>query len=158
MELLVGPCGSGKSTFAARRAQRGALTVDFDLIVQSIHGGQDLFRHELEPLYKLIEAVIIEVTLKGNGIVIIDKPNLKAYLRSQYIEYAHKMNDSVMVVLFPMSKPEHHAMRRYKSDARGQSYNYWLEIAEKQFGEFEYPDEKVEGFDELFVIEDYFDK
>ena len=64
LEVLVGPIASGKSTYCIERAREGAMVINDDAIVNSLHANQyDKWNKKLKPLYKAIENLSITISL-----------------------------------------------------------------------------------------------
>lgn len=127
--LLVGPIASGRSTYAAKLAQEGALVVNDDAIVNAVHGGNyKLYSKNLKCLYKQIENSIIYYAIDKNLDVIIDRPNFKKPTRSRYINLAKSLDCKTFAVVFPWLGPDIHVQRRMISDSRGYSYEYWTKV------------------------------
>lgn len=150
LEILVGPIASGKSTYCNQAAERGAVIVNDDSIVNLIHAGNyKLYDESLKPLYKITENTIIQTALAMGRRVIIDRPNHSRAMRRRYIGLGHAFDALVVIVMFDREKPIVHAKRRMSSDSRGHSLDYWLMVAQKHEDLYEPPDQAVECFDEI---------
>lgn len=149
LEILVGPIASGKTTYALQRARMGGIIVNDDAIVTALHGGEyTLYRRGLKPLYKHLENQIVHVGLSFGSDVLIDRPCMKKATRARYIALARSLDEPVRCVLFPMQTPEVHANRRFNSNNRGYSLDYWERVASAHYRDFETPTID-EGFQDI---------
>lgn len=150
LELLVGPIASGKSTYCRKAASEGAIILNDDSIVNAVHGGDYcLYEKSLKPLYKGVENTIVCMALSMGRRLIIDRPNHSKKMRRRYIGLAHSFDTSVQIVMFKRETPEVHGERRFNSDARGHSLDYWVDVAIAQQKIYEAPDKDIEQFDDL---------
>jgi predicted kinase len=150
VELLVGPIASGKSTYCRIAANEGAIILNDDSIVNAVHGGDyRLYKESLKPLYKSIENTILSTAIAMQQRVVIDRPNHSVRMRRRYIALAQSFDSEVCLVLFKRESPEIHGQRRFDSDSRGHSLDYWIDVARYHDGLYEPPDKDLEGFDEL---------
>jgi predicted kinase len=152
-ELLIGPIASGKSTWTARRAREGAIVLNDDSLVTSLHGGHyEMYDKKLKPLYKTIPLMLAGMTILAGRDVIIDSTNLTRAVRSRWIGMAKMYDVPVVGVVFDRKGPAEHAGRRTRSDDRGYDFDYWLKVARYHDSIYEAPDAS-EGFDNLVPIE-----
>lgn len=150
LDLLCGPIASGKSTYCRQAAQDGAIILNDDSIVTSVHAGDyRLYNEKLKPLYKSVENSLVCTTLAMGLRLVVDRPNHTMKMRRRYIGLAHSFDIPVRLVMFKREIPQVHGERRFKSDARGHSLDYWVKVAEYHDKIFEVPDASVEQFDEL---------
>lgn len=155
LEILVGKIASGKSTYCKAMAMSGALIVNDDSLVNSIHAGANyLYKPELKPLYKQLDSVIIHFGLNGNYQVIIDRPNLNPKTRRRYIEIAHSLDKKVRCILFPFLDKKIHIDRRMNEN-RGYSRESWEKVYDRQLSEYVEPS-LDEGFCEIIKYEDLY--
>lgn len=153
IEILVGPIASGKSTYAVQRAHEGALIINDDSIVNALHANQyGLYDKTLKPLYKQLEMIIISTGIALGRDIIIDRPCCKRKTRARYLEIGHSLEVPVYAVLFgdPDNPPETYAKRRFESDSRGQSLEFWIEVAKRHAKLFEHVNVS-EMFDEIRI-------
>lgn len=142
LEILVGMIGSGKSKYARKRADDGALVVNDDAIYLMLHGGNyQLYERYLKRLYKSIETSILTGLLTTGRDVLVDRPNLQRGTRARYIALAKAFEYRPRIVQLPVDSPETHAERRCNSDARGYEYADWLKVARRDYQAYEAPDE-----------------
>jgi len=128
-EILCGPIGSGKSTYARHRARQGAIIVNDDAIVMAVHAGiYNLYKKELKPLYKCIENTILQAAIMLGKDVVIDRPNYSKEMRSRYISIARSLDCKIHIVFFPEYEPDVHVTRRVTSDIRGMDYQAWMAV------------------------------
>lgn len=140
IELLVGMIASGKSTYARRRADEGALVVCHDDLTAMLHAR---YRYEPEKraLYRrLEEAIAFEALagarhLDGGCDVVIDRTHLTRESRERWLSFARWprfaewATPEIIAVAFPIEAPEVHARRRFECDGRGRPYEEWLAVA-----------------------------
>jgi predicted kinase len=149
LQLLVGPIASGKSTFCREAAQDGKIILNDDSIVNALHGGDySLYSKELKPLYKSVENQIVQTSLTLGKVVVVDRPNHSRQMRRRYIGLAKSLDCLVDLVMFKRELPEVHAKRRFESDSRGHTFEYWLKAAQCHQNLYEEPHES-EGFDSI---------
>jgi predicted kinase len=149
VELLVGPVGSGKSTYSREKAKDGAIIINDDDIVKLIHGGEyGLYEKKLKPLYKLIENQILTTAMLMDRHVIVDRPNFSRDTRSRYISLAKSFDVPISCALWEWTTSEDSAGQRFYNDSRGYSYEYWLNVAKFHYSKYEEPT-LDEGFFEI---------
>lgn len=149
LELLIGMIASGKSSYAKARAKQGAIIVNDDAIVTTLHGGDyTLYDRGLKPLYKHVENSIITMALSFGRDVVLDRPCLKRLTRARYIGLANSLDVPVRGVIFEVKSPEIHANRRIAHDLRGHKPEYWHRVCEAHHRQYEAPTTE-EGFEEL---------
>jgi hypothetical protein len=173
LEILVGMIGSGKSTYARWRADRGALVVCHDDLAQALHGGRYRYEADLKPLYRGMTYSLASLALARGWDVVIDRTHLTLEARSLWpagkttlgLICSHARSEDILpggepgplelvAVRFPMGPPAEHARRRFESDARGRPYPEWLAAAEHHAAQAaaEPLDWVKEGFDGLELI------
>jgi len=148
VEILIGNIASGKSTYCLEKVKEGAIVVNDDAIVNSVHCDQyGLYDKELKPLYKAVENQIVTSALMLGKNVVIDRGvNLTPGSRRRFIGLGHSMDSQVIAVVFPFCDPQVHADRRQIDDLRGYPTEYWLKIA-TTFQNKYVPPSLDEGFD-----------
>lgn len=152
VQVCVGTVAAGKSTFAKKRAREGALVLNDDNIVNALHGNNySLYEKELKPVYKGIGYAILSYGILAGRDVVVDRLNIKKSTRKRYITAVESMDAEVEAVIFPMVHPKQHARWRVASNARGASYEKWLEVAEEKFDKYT-PVSDDEGFDSIIHI------
>ncbi len=152
LDILIGMIGSGKSTFCKEQANMGAIILNDDSIVTSLHGGiYTKYNESLKPLYRTIEDNAIIMSLALDKRVVIDRTNLDAATRMRYILMAKSFNAPVYAYLFKIETPEIHAERRFISDSRGVTKERWLEIATIHLSKYT-PPSIAEGFKEIVYL------
>lgn len=132
LEVLVGMIASGKSTYARRRADEGAMVVCHDDLTEMLHA-----RYRYEPenreFYRRIEEAVAYQALLDGKDVVIDRTHLTRESRRRWIEWIGcrvAIRDvSIVAVTFPIEPAYSHAMRRYNHDPRGRRFDEWLRVA-----------------------------
>ena len=149
VEVLIGPIGSGKSTYSRKRAKEGFIIINDDAIINALHCNfYDLYSDELKPLYKGIENVALHTALSLGKSVIIDRPNYSKGMRRRYIAIANSLDVPVIGVRFKDEGAEVHSSRRMKSDGRGGKQEYWEMVYNAHKGLYEEPS-LDEGFNTI---------
>lgn len=158
LEVLVGMVGAGKSTYARKRADDGAIVVSHDSISEGVHGR---YRYEqgLREFYRGVEEDIARRALAAGLDVVVDRTNLTAEARRRWASFGRSLrwdgHDGIEVVAveFPREIAHVHARRRYEHDHRGRHFHEWLAVAlhhERQ-AEAE-PLADGEGFDAIIRV------
>lgn len=154
VEILVGMVASGKSTYSRSRADEGAIIINDDSIVTSVHGGNySLYDPKLKSLYKSISSNIIYNAVSIGKDVIIDSTNILRDSRMRFISIAKSLDVRSVIVKFPFSDPLTHAKRRFESDHRGYTLEHWLSVVNKHFNNYEEIDGNIEKFDDIIYVE-----
>lgn len=149
IELLVGTIGSGKSTYARKQADNGAVIICRDEILQMVHGR---YRQEnlLGCMYRRIEEDIAKIAFDMGKPVVIDRTNLTREHRTKWIDFGIEHRKPVIAVVFPVEKPEIHARRRFEADPRGKSLFGWEQVAIGQVDQAKWqPVRLAEGFKKI---------
>lgn len=150
VEILIGNIASGKSTFCTKKAAEGAVILNDDSLVKSIHADNYLlYNTSLKPLYKNLEnQILIFGVVLGKDVIVDRSQNVTRASRRRFISMAHSLDTSVSARVFPFEKPEEHARRRAQQDLRGYSMEDWLKVAERFNSDYESPSFE-EGFDSI---------
>ena len=78
--------------------------------------------------------------------ILVDRGlNVRRSSRARWIALGRSLDVSISAVVFQVFQPEVHAQRRFESDPRGLSYEYWLEVAKKHASQYD-PVTLEEGF------------
>ncbi len=155
IELLVGMIASGKSTYARKRADEGALVVSHDDLTQMLHAR---YRYEqgLRDVYRRMEEALALHAIKAGRDVVIDRTHLTLESRKRWIELARRESPftvPILAVVFPIESPLDHAGRRFETDPRGRSDEDWLRVAEHHYKQAQAePISQWEGFDAILNI------
>ncbi len=152
IEVLVGMISSGKSTWAKNRAKEGWLIMNDDGIVNVLHANEyTLYDKNLRPLYKGIEDHILHsVVLLGRNLVIDRGLDICDKARQRWIILGRSLDVPVRAVMFERFIPEVHAARRFASDSRGHTREYWADVAKAHDARFVVPT-LSEGFSEVLI-------
>jgi predicted kinase len=129
LEVLIGMVGSGKSTYARRRADQGALVISHDDLTRMLHGGRGRYEMLLRQCYRnMIGHIAVESVLAGRD-VILDRTHLTRESREYWIDMGRFLGVEVVAVVFPIYDAETHAQRRYNADPRDRTLAKWCEVA-----------------------------
>lgn len=144
---------SGKSSYCKSAAKKGMLTINDDAVINLLHADNyTLYENNLRVLYKSVENSICSLCACAGRSILIDRGvNVSKRSRERWIAIARAYDMPCEAIVFPKSSPQIHAERRYKSDARGYSYEDWLSIAERHNSIYNEP-ELTEGFDMVHHI------
>lgn len=157
LEVLCGMIASGKSTYARKRADEGALVVSHDDLTAMLHV-RYRYEQELRACYRAMEEDLVYRALRAARDVVIDRTHLTRESRQRWIVYARairgmaiwKTPPAIVAVRFPIDAAHIHATRRLESDPRGRSFLEWHQVAlhhaEQARAE---PLERSEGFDRI---------
>jgi predicted kinase len=130
LELLIGMIASGKSTYALKRAEEGALVVSHDALTAMLHAE---YRYEsgLRDAYRRMEEEIAHIAIVHEKDVVIDRTHLTRASRERWVEFANRFLPTVPViaVAFPIEPAHIHATRRFAHDARGRTFLDWHGVA-----------------------------
>ncbi len=150
IHVLVGMIASGKSTYCRKAAKSGALIMNDDAIVNLLHADlYTLYDEKLKILYKSLENSIVSLGLCMGRTVLVDRGlNVSAKGRQRWIALAKSFDVPCKAVVFHKDTPGTHAMRRYNSDNRGHTYEYWANVAKAHDKVYAEPTLE-EGFDEI---------
>ena len=146
MILLVGPIASGKSTYARERALGGALVVNDDSLVTSVHGGwYGGYATGLKPLYVTLETAIITHAAGSGRDVVIDRGCRNKATRARFAALGRSLGFTIYAKEFPWEAAEVHATRRFAHDPRGLTWDRWFEVANQHEMTFEPVNYEAEG-------------
>jgi predicted kinase len=150
LHVLVGMIASGKSTYCSKAVKHGCLVMSDDAIVNLLHANHyGLYDKSLKKLYKSIENHVASTALCLDRIVLIDRGlNVSKSSRRRWVALANCFDVPCKAIVFPKESPGTHACRRYYSDNRGHSYEYWEDVAKKHDEVYNEPTIE-EGFDEI---------
>src|SRR5260370_39028631 len=98
--VLVGPPGSGKSTWA-RRNGRGAIHVSQDGLIDAI--SPDGFEHVYRPIYAAAEDALARAALQSGHTVIVDRTNRTREHRQRWLDIAREAGSPAMAVVMTAS-------------------------------------------------------
>ncbi len=151
--VLVGMIASGKSTYCANAAKKGAVIMNDDAIVNMVHADDyTLYDKKLKILYKTLENTVISLGISLGRNVVIDRGlNVSVKARRRWIALAESFDVECDAIVFPKDTNEVHAQRRFEKDSRGHSYDYWLKVATAHDKQYEKPN-WPEGFNQVHEI------
>lgn len=154
VEVLVGTIAAGKSTYATRRANEGAIVVSQDDLLQGFHRRHH-YDKSLRDFYRCAQVEIVHAALDIGLDVVIDDTSLTKENRRRWLTINEIREEPVRVVavVFPHVTPEEHALRRFNHDPRGYSLDYWEKVARsKAFIMLQEPLTEDEGFSEIVYL------
>jgi hypothetical protein len=159
IEVLVGMIASGKTTYARKRADEGALVVAHDGLSEMLHAR---YRYEqgLRSVYREMEEALVTVAVQHGRDVVIDRTHLTRESRERWLAFArnlrltldawHNSPPRVIAVSFPIELAEVHARRRFEADPRGRSLDDWMAVAKHHAEQTSLePLAADEGFDQV---------
>lgn len=157
LEVLIGMIASGKSTYARKRAQEGALVVCHDDLAAMLHA-EYRYEQELRSVYRHMEEALVFEAIGAIRDTVVDRTHLTRESRQRWFDW--RRNESLtfrsvlVAVTFPIHAPSIHAERRMATDARGRPYSEWLMVAEHHYAQAQAEplDWHAEGFDGLIEI------
>lgn len=140
--VLVGPPGSGKSTWANRNG-RGAVHVSQDGLIDAISPGG--FEHVYRPIYAAAEDAVARAALLDGHTVIVDRTNRTRGHRERWLRIAREADASAVAVV--MTTPP--ALCRQRNRQRESSRRLSEERMERMLAAME-PVEQDEGFSAFY--------
>jgi predicted kinase len=140
--VLVGPPGSGKSTWA-RQNGRGAVHVSQDDVIDAI--SPDGFDHIYRPVYAAAEDAVARVALEHGHTVIVDRTNRTRGHRYRWLAIARDMESPVIAVTMHASL----SLCRERNHRRQGERRLSEERMERMIAAFE-PVRLDEGFTAIF--------
>lgn len=153
VHCLVGMISSGKSTYASNAAKEGFVVVNDDSLVTAVHGGDyGLYDKTLKPIYKSVGISILTHALSLGRSVVIDTGSRNRTTRARWVSLAKALDVPIFAICFDVQSPVVHAKRRWEVDARGYTYEKWLEVAIRHSEEFEMVNDD-EGFNTIVLAE-----
>jgi protein phosphatase len=136
--VLVGPPGSGKTTWA-RRNGRGAVHVSQDGLIDAIT--PDGFDHVYRPIYREAEDAVAGAALQAGHTVVVDRTNRTRAHRERWLEIAHRASCPAAAVMMTTAE----ALCRERNAKRGPGSRLSEERMERMLAAFE-PVQPGEGF------------
>jgi predicted kinase len=140
--VLVGPPGSGKSTWAHRNG-RGAIHVSQDGLIDAIT--PDGFEHAYRPIYAAAEDAVAMAALESGHAVIVDRTNRTREHRQRWLRIASEAGCPAAAVVMTTSADVCRARNRERVPARRLSE----ERMDRMLAAFE-PVREAEGFFAVF--------
>lgn len=141
--VLVGPPGSGKSTWA-RRNGRGAIHVSQDGLIDAI--SPDGFGHVYRPIYAAAEDAVARAALRDGHTVIVDRTNRTRDHRRRWLEIAREAGRPAIAVAMTASA----SLCRSRNRERAPERRLSEERMERMLAALE-PVRTAEGFAAVFA-------
>jgi predicted kinase len=113
--VLVGPPGSGKSTWAHQN-RHGAVHVSQDGLIDAITPGG--FEHVYRPIYGRAEDAIARAALRAGHTVIVDRTNRAREHRERWLRIAHEESCHAIAVVMSTSEELCRARNAERDEAR----------------------------------------
>lgn len=154
LQLLIAMVASGKSFYATKAAKTGIICLNDDAIVSMLHGGNYTdYDKQLKTLYKAVEHTIIDMAIAMNRTVLIDRGlNISRKARKRFLAIADSLDVECEALWFENEGPEIHAKRRFESDNRNHTFEYWLKVSEYHNSQWEEPGLE-EGFSKITKLD-----
>jgi predicted kinase len=140
--VVVGPPGSGKTTWA-RRNSRGAVHVSQDGLIDAIT--PDGFDHVYRPVYRAAEDALARAALQAGHTVIVDRTNRTRTHRERWLQIAREASCPAVAVV--MTTPV--SICRERNAKRNAPTRLSEERMDRMFAAFE-PIQPDEGFVSIF--------
>lgn len=140
--VLVGPPGSGKSTWACENG-RGAVHVSQDGLIDAIT--PDGFEHVYRAVYAAAEDAVARAAIERGHTVIVDRTNRTRAHRARWLRIAAACGCPAVAVVMATSAAECRSRNRTRTDRRRLSE----ERMERMLAAFQ-PVTADEGFHEIF--------
>jgi predicted kinase len=141
--VLVGPPGSGKTTWARRNGD-GVVHVSQDDLIDAITPAG--FDHVYRPVYQAVEEAAARAALRAGHTVIVDRTNRTRAHRRRWLELARQ--ESRLAIAVVMSTSEE--LCRERNSKRAVARRLTDERMERMFAVFE-PVGPDEGFDAMHL-------
>jgi predicted kinase len=138
VEVLIGMIASGKTTYARKRADEGALVVCHDELTQMLHGGRYKYEHGLRHTYRRMEEELVKECIITQRDVVVDRTHLTFVSRRRWVDWVTTwpQPSKLVAVTFEVETPRTHAERRMASDPRGRPFEEWLTVATHHYDQF----------------------
>jgi protein phosphatase len=140
--VLVGPPGSGKSTWAKQNG-RGAVHVSQDDLIDAI--SPDGFDHIYRPVYAAAENAAARAALEHGHTVIVDRTNRTRAHRRRWVAIAREANCAAVALTMRAS----FSLCRERNHCRQDKRRLTEERMERMIAAFE-PVRPDEGFSAIF--------
>lgn len=136
--VLVGPPGSGKTTWA-KRNQSGAVHISQDDLIDAITPAG--FDHVYRPVYHAAKDAVAHAALREGHTVIVDRTNRTRAHRSRWLEIANQERCPTIAVVMSTSEE----LCRERNAKRNRAGRLSEERMDRMFAAFE-PVQSGEGF------------
>jgi predicted kinase len=113
--VLVGPPGSGKSTWASRHG-RGAVHVSQDDLIDAITPNG--FEHIYRPIYQAAEDTVAHAALEAGHTVVVDRTNRTVCHRKRWLDLACRIGCPAVAVMMTTPFAVCRARNRERQDGR----------------------------------------
>lgn len=149
--ILVGNIGLGKSTFARKLADEGAMVVNLDSIVTMLHGGNYKgYREDWKEVYKGAQIDIMQQAVISSLDIIIDNTNMKrkgrVRLISKFCQCVGGFTEK-KIICYDFGSGTEEGLDRRMGTPYGHEPEYWKDVYKLKKEQYERPSLE-EGFDE----------
>lgn len=149
--ILIGPPGSGKTTYCRDHMGPKDVRVCMDDIQQMMGGGiYDNYRQDLRGVYEHLEKAAILKCMEVGRDVWLDRTCMAASRRARYIRMVKMYKPKITAINFVelgLSRAE--LLERRMSDPRGITKAKWASFIGQMFKTYNPPQES-EGIDEIY--------
>lgn len=154
LQCLIGMISAGKSFYSRKAAKTGIICLNDDAVVSMLHGGNYTdYDKKLKALYKAVEHTIIDIAVAMDKTILIDRGlNISKKARKRFLAIADSLDVECEALWFQNEGPEIHAKRRFESDSRGHSLEYWTRVSEYHNSVWEEPTLE-EGFSKITKLD-----
>lgn len=155
--VLTGLPGSGKSTWAAKKAaDRSCIVISRD-VIRTMIGGNGKYVHEktTESVVKEMATACALAALNEGFDVIIDECTPRSEGRSYWpMALGDSFSSKYKFILVYFPEKKRNVDFRMKGDARGLSRDYWSEVVGKMSAAYQIPNKDYnQGFAEMITVE-----
>lgn len=150
--ILVGNCGSGKSTYAKKLSKEGYNIVSRDSLRYMVNAGNYVFDREKEPIVHEMTIRCLYTLLSYMVDIVIDETNMTRKCRKKYIEMAQQFEYEIEAHVMPKISKEESVQRRLNSPHGNYGKEKWEEVWEIFDNRYVEPKEE-EGFNKIVFVE-----
>ena len=151
--ILCGIVGSGKSTWARKKAEEtGAFIINRDSLRTMFNGSYKFDKEQEDLIMDCTRAITYELVDYGKDII-IDECNLTVLRRALWIDLisANSLSEKLNFVIVWFTETEKNAELREKDSLRGYTKEYWEDVISDMKVDFQQPtlNEKINGIMEV---------
>ena len=151
--MPIGLPGSGKSTWAIKKAKKDINTIIISKDnIREMLKGEYIFDDRLEPLVTKITVNAFIEAIYNNNDIILDETNLTKRVRNFWTNEAKNLNEDCEIVYVIFPEREDLLERRMRKD-RGYSKEKWKKVISKLKDIFQ-PISDEDKYDEIIYIKE----